>query len=89
MRPLIASLHTKLNPEAGREIAESLGKLYAFIINQTSVAEATKDLSVIDDNIIILDNVRLGWLDLKEQKTAAAQAAPHPAGDTGPFTESA
>ncbi len=89
LRPLIASLHTKFNPETGGEIAESLGKLYAFIINQTSVAEATKDLSVIDDNISILDNVRLGWLELKEQKTAAAQEASHPAGDTGQFTESA
>ena len=85
---MIASLHTKLNPEAGGEIAENLGKLYAFIINQTNVAEATKDLSVIDDNISILDNVRLGWLELKEQKTAAAQAAARPAGDTGRFTES-
>ena len=89
LRPLIASLHTKLNPEAGGKIAEDLGKLYAFIINQTNTAEATKDLSVIDDNISILDNVRLGWLELKQQKTAAAQAAPHPAGDTGRFTESA
>ncbi len=89
LRPLIASLHTKLNPEAGGEIAEDLGKLYAFIINQTNMAEATKDLSVIDDNISILDNVRLGWLEFKQQKTAAAQAASHPAGGTGRFIESA
>ena len=85
----VTHLYTTLNPEAGEGIAENLGRLYAFIINQTNMAEATKDLSVIDDNIIILDNVRLGWLDLKEQKTAAAQAAPRPAGDTGRFTESA
>ena len=91
LRPLIASLHTKLNPEAGGKIAEDLGKLYAFIINQTNMAEATKDLSVIDDNISILDNVRLGWLKLKRQETEAAQEAPQrsPAGGTGRFTESA
>ena len=85
----VTHLYTTLNPEAGGEIAENLGKLYAFIINQTNVAEATKDLSIIDDNISILDNVRLGWLELKQQKTAAATEASHPAGDTGHFTESA
>jgi flagellar protein FliS len=58
----VTHLYTTLDPEVGGEIAESLGKLYAFVINQTNVAEATKDLSVIDDNISILDNVRLGWL---------------------------
>jgi flagellar protein FliS len=85
----VTHLYTTLDPETGGEIAENLGKLYAFIINQTNVAEATKDLSVIDDNISILDNVRLGWLELKQQKTDTATKAPHPAADTEKFTESA
>ncbi len=84
----VTHLYTTLNPEAGAQIADNLGRLYAFVINQTNVAEATKDLSVIDDNIIILDNVRLGWLELRQQKVAT-QGAPHPAGDTGQLTESA
>lgn len=84
----VTHLYTTLNPEVGGEIAENLGKLYAFIINQTSMAEATKDLSVIDDNINILENVRRGWLELKQQQTAAAREAPPP-GETGRFTESA
>jgi flagellin-specific chaperone FliS len=90
-RPLIASLHTELNPEAVGEIAENLDKLYALIINQTNMAEATKDLSMIDDNISVLDSVRLDWLELKRQETEAAQEAPQrsPAGGTGRFTESA
>lgn len=71
----VTYLYTTLNPEAGGTIAENLGKLYAFIINQTNVAQATKDLSVIDDNITVLDNVRLGWLGLKQQAAKTAQPA--------------
>jgi flagellin-specific chaperone FliS len=88
---LIVSLHTEPNTEAVGEIAENLDKLYALIINQTNMAEATKDLSMIDDNISVLDSVRLDWLELKRQETEAAQEAPQrsPAGGTGRFTESA
>ncbi len=64
----VTHLYTTLNPEQGGEIAENLGKLYTFILNQVSVAEATKDLTIIDDNINILNNVRLGWVELKRRE---------------------
>ncbi len=86
----VTHLYTTLDQEAGGDVAENLGKLYAFVINQTNVAEATKDLSLIDDNITILNNVRIGWLELKQQEMGAAQPVPQPppAGDTGQFPES-
>lgn len=88
---LVTHLYTTLNPEGGEEIAENLGKLYAFVINQINVAEATKDLSVIDDNITILSNVRNGWLELKQQETQVAQQTLQslPAGKSGQFAGSA
>lgn len=86
----VTHLYTTLNPERGGKIAENLGKLYAFIINQTNMAAATKDLSMIDDNISILDNVRLGWLELKQQeaKTAYSSKQGLPAGGKDWFTTS-
>ena len=64
----VTHLYTTLDPEKGGEIAERLAKLYAFVINQTNVVQATKDLSQIDDNITVLQNLRLGWMGLKEQQ---------------------
>ena len=67
-RRFVPHLYTTLDPEKGGEIAERLAKLYAFVINQTNVVQATKDSSQIDDNITVLRNLRLGWVGLKEQQ---------------------
>lgn len=65
----VTHLYTTLDNEKGGEIAEQLGKLYAFVINQTNVIESTKDLKAIDDNINVLNNLRQGWLGLKQQQS--------------------
>ncbi|MEW6413016.1 MAG: flagellar export chaperone FliS [Candidatus Zixiibacteriota bacterium] len=65
----VTHLYTTLDNEKGGEIAEQLGKLYAFVINQTNVIEGTKDLKLIDDNISVLNNLRQGWLGLKQQQS--------------------
>ena len=67
-RRFVTHLYTTLDMENGGSIANQLSKLYAFIINQTNVIEGTKDLKQIDDNINILNNIRLGWQGLKEQQ---------------------
>ena len=67
-RRFVTHLYTTLNMEEGGEIAEKLSQLYAFVINQTNIIEGTKDLAQIDDNINILNNLRLGWVGLKEQQ---------------------
>ena len=90
-RRFVVHLYTTLNIDKGGEIAESLGKLYTFIINQTNVIEATKDLGMIDDNITVLENVRQGWTDLKAQG-AESQHISHqgkPRATTGSFSTSA
>jgi flagellar protein FliS len=67
-KKFITHLYTTLDPEKGGEVAERLGKIYAFVLNQTDVAQATKDLKIIDDNISVLDNLRQGWQGLKDQQ---------------------
>ncbi|HEX2897058.1 MAG TPA: hypothetical protein VHP63_03305 [candidate division Zixibacteria bacterium] len=37
-------------------------------MNQTSLALATKELKIIDDNIKVLCNIREGWILLKKQQ---------------------
>ncbi|UCD63409.1 MAG: flagellar protein FliS [Candidatus Zixiibacteriota bacterium] len=71
----VTHLYTTLDEEKGGEIAKRLSRLYAFVINQSNVAQATKDLNQIDDNISILENLRLGWVGLKEQQEREKEAA--------------
>ena len=87
----ITHLYTTLDPEKGGEIAEKLGKIYAFLLNQTNLAQATKELKIIDDNITILSNIRDGWLYLKKQQKGEmpAGAAAHDSGAPKKFSTSA
>lgn len=70
----VTHLYTTLDMEKGGEIATQLSRIYAFVLNQTNVVEATKDLKQIDDNVNILDNLRQGWLGLKEQSEPAEES---------------
>lgn len=82
-RKFVTHLYTTLDHERGGDISEQLGRLYAFVINQINVAQATKDLGVIDDNITILSNLREGWNGLKAQTSEGVRTAeptPAPAG---------
>ncbi len=75
-KKFVTHLYTTLDPDNGGEIAERLGKIYAFVLNQTDIAQATKDLQIIDDNISVLKDVREGWQGLKDQqKNGAGQTA--------------
>lgn len=71
-KKFVTHLYTTLDPENGGEIAERLGKIYAFVLNQTDIAQATKDLQIIDDNIKVLKNVREGWQGLRDQQNNGA-----------------
>lgn len=67
-KKFVTHLYTTLDSEKGGDIAEQLGKMYAFVINEINVIEGTKDLQKIDDNMTVLKNLRLGWVGLKEQE---------------------
>ena len=85
----ITHLYTTLNNDEGGVIATNLGKIYAYLIAQISLIEATKDLAVIDDNISILNELRQGWQGLKEQGTEDQVEPAVPAVSPGQFTETA
>jgi len=72
-RKFVVHLYTTLDPEKGGEVAENLGKLYTYVIAQTDLVVATKDIAVVDSIIEVLANLRKGWQGLKEKQPAAAK----------------
>ncbi len=73
----VVHLYTTLDKEKGGEIAENLSRLYAYIVERINFAEATKDITTIEDSILILNNVKEGWAELvKETKTLPGSTPP-------------
>jgi len=66
-KKFLVHLYTTLDDEKGGDIAKKLGELYAFIIEQINFAQATRDLSRLEDSIKILNNIREGWAELAER----------------------
>lgn len=67
-KTFVIHLYTTLDLEQGGEVAANLSKLYSFVVSQIDIIEATKDLSILDDIIDVLANLRSGWLELKQQE---------------------
>ena len=67
-KKFVTRLHTTLDSAKSREIAKKLGNLYNYVINQTNLAQATKELKIIDDNISVLGNLREGWSYLQRKQ---------------------
>lgn len=65
-KKFIVHLYTTLDEEKGGDIAKNLSKLYAFIIEQINFVQATKDVSLIEDCVTVLNNIREGWVQLAE-----------------------
>lgn len=76
-RKFLVHLYTTLDQEKGADIAESLGRLYTYLICQIDVAQATKDQDIIASNVRILENLKSGWKGLKQHRrdTPAADAS--------------
>jgi flagellar protein FliS len=66
-RNCVTHLYTTLDFEKGGQIAEKLAELYVFVLNKLSEIESTKDTASLDSVVRILNNLRAGWLELKEQ----------------------
>lgn len=61
---VIFHLYTTLDMERGGEIADHLADLYAFLISQLYLINATKDIDIVDKLIGILSTLRDGWIGL-------------------------
>lgn len=75
-RKCIVHLYTTLDMEQGGEIAQNLGRLYAYMIEQLDVAVASKSQEMFDSIIGLLTTIKEGWDDLKRQDTTTATKAP-------------
>ena len=77
-KKFIVHLYTTLDEEKGQDIAKKLSQLYAYIIEKLNIVQATKDLTLIEEAVTILGNVREGWEQLAgqiKQTTVNAEAA--------------
>ncbi|UCD16227.1 MAG: flagellar protein FliS [Candidatus Zixiibacteriota bacterium] len=77
-------LYTTLDMDKGGEIALNLSKLYAFIVEQINLIQATKNISAIEDLIRILENIRESWSQLakqtrnRQENKSAGNSGPQP-----------
>lgn len=69
-------LYTTLDFAQGGEVADRLGQLYVFVLNETNLVQATHDQKRLDQSITVLRNLRAGWAGLKGQASAATPEAP-------------
>ncbi len=58
---VIVHLYTTLDMEKGGEIAEKLAELYAFLINQIYLLNATKSTELFDGIIKVMTTLKEGW----------------------------
>lgn len=81
-RKCLVHLYTTLDFEQGGEIAGNLGKLYTFVMGELDVIQATKDLAKLDSCILVMDNLRQGWEQLRSDRRAPRTAAETPNPET-------
>jgi len=62
----VTHLFTTLDREHGGEVADNLGRMYAYIINETEGIKGTKDTSKLEAIVKMLGNIRAGWAGLKD-----------------------
>lgn len=69
----VTHLFTTLDHENGGEVAENLGRMYAYIINETEGIKGTKDTAKLSAIIKMLGNIRAGWAGLRNSDVARQQ----------------
>jgi flagellin-specific chaperone FliS len=60
--------------EKGEAIADQLGQLYAFMIQQIDLAVASKSCKLLGEVKGILNNIKGAWEGLKKHDTAGTSA---------------
>jgi flagellar protein FliS len=70
-KKFLVHLYTTLDEEKGGEIARNLARLYTYLIEQINMVQSTGETDRLDDCILILNNIRAGWVELAEQAKTA------------------
>jgi flagellar secretion chaperone FliS len=83
----VTHLFTTLDAENGGEVAENLGKMYAYIINETDGIKGTKDTTKLSAIVKMLENIRAGWAGLRdsgvEKHRTSQESTPAPVSADG------
>lgn len=66
----IAELRKSLNFERGKEVAQSLNKLYTFLGHQLTLANLNNDTEVLNSVIMVLTDMRNTWVEVFERESA-------------------
>jgi flagellar protein FliS len=76
---IIAELMASLNPQANKELADSLSALYSYIFDRLTHANIKDDLRALNEVISILTELRAAWAQAEEairtNATSKARAA--------------
>ena len=66
-RKCLVHLYTTLDMDKGMQIAQNLGQLYTYMIEQVDLAVASKSEDQIDDVIHVLMTLKEGWEGLRSE----------------------
>jgi flagellar protein FliS len=58
---IVAGLQGSLNKEAGGEIAETLSRLYDYMVRRLLVANCQNDVSILDEVSGLMIELKRGW----------------------------
>ena len=83
---MVTHLYATLDAEKGGQVAASLGKMYAWVINQLQLVDATKDAEQLESAARVMDNLRSGWADLREQQTRGSRSRSEDIAESGTAT---
>jgi flagellar protein FliS len=86
----VTHLYTTLDFEKGGVIAHNLGKMYAYLLNETNAVQATKNIEQLEALARVLDTLRQAWVELRTTEVETRQPEPTPvaSGSTGGFVTS-
>lgn len=61
---IIIGLQSTLNFERGGELALNLDDLYSYFLRRLTTANATNDLTILDEVYNLVSQIRSGWMEL-------------------------
>jgi len=86
----VTHLYTTLDFEKGGVVAHNLGRMYAYLVNESNAVQATKSTEQLQALAKVLDTLRQAWVELRSAESEPKQSEPTPVvnGSTGGFVTS-
>lgn len=72
-RDIVNELLVTLRVEENNQVAQNLRSLYVFMIGRIVEANLRKEATMIDEVLTVANNLRDGWIQLKEQQARLRQ----------------